>query len=96
MGEVATGEDWFFVEGWQDSRFKDANMSSSSDMVEAVTETIAASTLCTSRCETMLSLDAITSESATSSPSRGPIANRSSWIKRGSEKSMTERTSWLW
>lgn len=87
MGEVATGGGW--VGGWHDSRLRDANMSSSSDRVDAVTETMAASTFA-SRSETMLSLDARTSENIVSSPSRGPMASRSSWIKRGLADDMVE------
>jgi len=68
---------------WGDSKLKEAKISSNSDMVDDVTEVTAASTFAR-HCETMLSLDSMTSENvAWSSLLQAMAESRSSCITIG-------------
>ena len=81
VGETTTTDVWV-GEPW-DSKSKDANMSSNSDMMVEVRETVAASAFAR-HCETMPSLESITSENvAWSSWLQAIVENRSSCIMIG-------------
>jgi len=81
VGETTTTDVWV-GESWG-SKSKDANMSSNSDMMLEVRDSVATSAF-TSHCETMSSLESITSENVAWSSLGQEIAeSRSSWITIG-------------
>ena len=85
--------------GWAgnsgDSRSREAKRSSSSAMVDNVTETVAASAFAR-HCETILNLESITPENMTRSSWLGGIAeSRSSWMAMGFAYGIAGWSCWL-
>jgi len=94
VGETTTGWGWISESGA--SKSKEANIASSSDMADDVTEAIAASVFARHR-EIMSSLNRVVSEyAAWSSWPQTTADNRSSWITMGLANGIAgEGVEWL-